>query len=38
MYNYDIKNKSGKTLKDYLKDNNLPIPYHWHDDDMTIFD
>ena len=38
MHNYDIKDKDGKTLKDFLEDSNLPVPYHWHDEDMTIFD
>ena len=38
MHNYNIKNVDGKTLKDYLKEYNLPIPRHWHEDDMTPFD
>lgn len=39
MHNYNIKDKNNKTLKDYLKDNNLPIPEHWkNENEMTIFD
>ena len=38
MHNYDIKNVDGRTLKDYLEAYYLPVPYHWRDDDMTIFD
>ena len=38
MYNYNIKNLFGKTLKDYLIENKLPIPERWKDDGVTIFD
>ena len=39
MHNYDIKNKYNSTLKYYLEINQLPVPYHWEDEDgMTIFD
>ena len=37
MYNYDTRSDYNR-LKTTLKCNNLPVPYHWHDDDMTIFD
>ena len=29
MHNYNIKNKDDKTLKDILKENNLPVPLKW---------
>ena len=35
MHNYDIKNMSNYNLKHYLENHNLPVPYHWHDDDMN---
>ena len=38
MHNYSIKDKYDKTLKDYLYDSCLPIPYNWNDNNMTIFD
>ena len=38
MHSYDIINQDDKTLKDYFKRYNLPIPQHWNDNDMTIFD
>ena len=39
MHSYDIQNKDGKTLKDLMSKNTMPIPYHWEDnEDMTIFD
>ena len=37
MHNYDTKSNYDR-LKTALECNNLPVPYHWHDDDMTIFD
>ena len=37
MHNYDTKSNYDK-LKTSLKYNNLPVPYHWNDDDMTIFE
>ena len=37
MYNYDTRSNYDK-LKTALEWNNLPVPYHWDDDDMTIFD
>ena len=38
IHSYDIKDGYNRTLKDYLEDNYLPIPKHWNNDDMTIFD
>lgn len=36
---YDVNVKIGFiSIKDKLEENNLPVPYHWKDDDMTIFD
>ena len=38
MYNYDTRS-SYDELETSLECNNLPVPYHWEDeDDMTIFD
>ena len=37
MYNYDTISDYDR-LKTALKYNNLPVPYHWDDNDMTIFD
>ena len=37
MHNYDTKNNYDG-LKISLRRNNLPVPYQWNDDDMTIFD
>lgn len=28
MHNYNIKDEYNRTLKDYLEDNDLPVPYH----------
>ena len=30
----NIKDRNGYTVADYLKDNNLPVPNEWYDDDM----
>ena len=38
MHGYNIRDKYDKSLKTYLRNNNLPIPCHWYDDNMTIFD
>ena len=38
MHSLNIKNKYDKSLKNYLIDNNLPIPQHWKDNKMNIFD
>ena len=38
MYNQIVKNKYNRTIKDYLLNNKLPVPYHWHENDMDIFD
>ena len=38
MHSYEIKNKYDKTIKDYLKYHYIPVPYHWNNNDMTIFD
>ena len=40
MHDIDLCDDSyyNRTLKTYLEDRKLPIPRHWSDDDMTIFD
>ena len=39
MHNYNIKNKNGKTLKDLMIENYMPILNEWQDvDKMSIFD
>ena len=39
MHNYDIKNKEGKTLKDLMMNNKMPVPEHWNNiKEMSIFD
>ena len=38
MHNYNIKDSYDYTLKDCLQEHNLVVPYHWNDNDMTIFD
>ena len=39
MHGYNIRFYYNYTLKDRLKNKNLPIPRHWiNDDKMTIFD
>ena len=38
MHDINLKNNRYNSIKSNLLDCNLPIPYHWHDDDMTIFD
>ena len=38
MHSYDIKLCENETLKYYLHSYSLPVPRHWNDDDMTIFD
>ena len=38
MHSYNIKDICNYSLKDYLHKEQLPIPYHWHDNDMDIFD
>ena len=38
MHNYIISDYVYYTLKKYLEINLLPVPYHWSDNDMTIFD
>ena len=39
MHNYKIKNRSNKTLKDLMIENNMPIPQFWDkNENMTIFD
>ena len=38
MHNYNIIDNNNKTLKYYLENNQLPVPYHWNNNDMTIFD
>ena len=29
MHNYNIKNKDGKTLKNLMIENDMPIPSEW---------
>ena len=29
MHSYDIKDKEGKTLKDIMIENHMPIPSEW---------
>ena len=29
MHDYNIKNRDGKTLKDLMFENNMPIPNEW---------
>ena len=38
MHDYDIKNNFNKSINDYLRDNYLPVPKYWNDNDMNIFD
>ena len=38
MHDINLKNSRYNSIKSKLLDYNLPIPYHWHDNDMTIFD
>ena len=38
MHDYNLRNNYGKNIKDYLEKNYLPIPYHWKEKDMDIFD
>ena len=38
LYDVNLKNEYNNSLKSYLQDNQLPVPYHWHDNDMDIFD
>ena len=38
MHNYYIRDHYSNTLNYYLEKYNLPISYHWNDNDMTIFD
>ena len=30
----NIRDKSGHTVADYLKENHLPVPNEWYDDSM----
>ena len=38
MHNYYIMDNYKQTLKDYLEQYYLPVPYHWGDNNMNIFD
>ena len=38
MHDPNIENAHGNSLKYFFECKNFPIPYHWHDNDMTIFD
>ena len=38
MHDYNLKDSDNRSLKYHLKNNNLLVPYHWYDNDMTIFD
>lgn len=38
MHSYDIKDCFSYNINDYLEKRGFPTPYHWHDDDITIFD
>ena len=38
MHNVNIKNKKGESIRSLLHKNMLPVPHHWNNDDMTIFD
>lgn len=38
MHDINIKTKQGQSIYSLLSEATIPIPYHWHDEDMTIFD
>ena len=38
MHDVNMKNAFEMSIKSLLLRNYLPVPHHWHDDDMTIFD
>ena len=38
MHDINLKNRYGRSLEYYFKRGNIPIPYHWHQNDMDIFD
>ena len=38
MHDVNMKNSYDMSIRSLLLENNLPVPHHWHDNDMTIFD
>ena len=38
MYNIYLKDREHKSIYDLLREKFSPIPYHWNDNHMTIFD
>ena len=38
MHDIDMDSYFVRSIKTSLISAHLPIPYHWHDNDMTIFD
>ena len=38
MHDIDLKNSNDESIKTLLQAIHAPIPYHWNDNDMDIFD
>ena len=38
MHDINLENNEEESIKTNLSDYYLPVPYHWHDNDITIFD
>lgn len=38
MHDIDIKNDLRESIHSLLHKNFLPVPHHWKNNDMTIFD
>ena len=38
MYSENIKDLTNRSIEDYLQGYYLPIPHHWKNNDMTVFD